>query len=261
MIRWCAYCQKYLGEDPPFEDAQVSHGICRSCLDADILEDGNAAQRIRPIAEYFGRVAQAAQRKGSPIELLEEGLELGLDPWDLLIGIIQPALYEMGVKWAGATATVAEEHSLSAACQGIISLLNERQSGFQALRQSQAPEVFIVNAEGNFHILGIQMVEFFLLTRGIPVMAIYPGLPTREVIGIVQSLHPRKLGISCALPEHIESARQISGAVASLPDGERPEVFVGGFALREIRGAHPEWPFHVCLTAADILGVPPGAVA
>ena len=31
MLRWCSYCQKYLGETAPLEDYRVSHGICQAC--------------------------------------------------------------------------------------------------------------------------------------------------------------------------------------------------------------------------------------
>lgn len=31
MIKWCCYCQAYIGEKPPFNDYTFSHGVCVSC--------------------------------------------------------------------------------------------------------------------------------------------------------------------------------------------------------------------------------------
>lgn len=32
MIVWCSYCQKFLKEKPPYDQFQVSHGVCPSCM-------------------------------------------------------------------------------------------------------------------------------------------------------------------------------------------------------------------------------------
>ena len=32
MQRYCAYCKIYLGEKEPFDNQEISHGICSVCL-------------------------------------------------------------------------------------------------------------------------------------------------------------------------------------------------------------------------------------
>ena len=258
MIRWCSYCQRYQGESPPFDDFALTHGICDSCLAADIMMDSSALDRIQPVVSFFRRVANAHRHRESSAALLEEGLGLGIGPWDLLLGVIQPALQSMGRRWASALAAVSDEHVLTATCAEILALMN-RQPGLGALRRSAIPEILLVNAEGNFHTLGIQFVEFFLLTRGIHVQVIYPGLPTREVVELVRSARPRKLGISCSLPAQLDSARRTAEAIVALPEEDRPQVFVGGFALHASTGVSLPGPFRICRIASDLLDAPTAA--
>ena len=228
-------------------------------MDAKVIQDERALDRIRPVASYYLKVANAFRRSESPSDLLEEGLQLGLDPWDLLVGILQPALRSMGERWAQAMATVSDEHQLTAACAEILALMKARQAKVKTMHESASPEVLLVNAEHNSHSLGIQMVEFFLAIRSIPVLAIHQGLPTPEVLQLVVSGRPRKVGISCALPDQLASAKQTALAIAALPEADRPIVFVGGFALPGIQEAPKEWPFKVCRAPTRPLATIPGS--
>jgi hypothetical protein len=31
MLKWCSYCQQFLGEVPDYDNFAVSHGICPGC--------------------------------------------------------------------------------------------------------------------------------------------------------------------------------------------------------------------------------------
>ena len=39
MVTICAWCHKFLGLKEPLAQAEVSHGICRTCSDRQLLED------------------------------------------------------------------------------------------------------------------------------------------------------------------------------------------------------------------------------
>ncbi len=253
MIRWCAYCQKYLGESAPFEVFEITHGTCRGCIESKAILDDAKVERGRRVGNFYDKVRAKMRAETCPSALLAEGLDLGLDPWDLLVGIIQPALGAIGQKWACAASTIAEEQQLTATCSSILALMHAREPGFQVLRRHHDVEVLLVNAEGNAHALGLQLVEFFLLTRSVPVLAIHTGLTPADIVRIVQTVRPARVGISCALLAQVASARRTALALADLPLETRPEVFVGGLALREHGAAGTEEPFRVCLGAADLL--------
>lgn len=234
MIRWCAYCQRFLGETSPFDQYDVTHGLCDRCYKLRRFEDDELNERMAPIRDLYLRIAgQTTDGPHSPAQLLDEGLAHGLAPVDLLMGMIQPALYRMGRAWSLGQASVHEEHVLTAACSTLLTVLFERLPHLRELRQSHRPRVLLVNAEDNFHTLGLQVVELLLLSSGVPALAVIPGLPTREVAALVRSTRPVVLGVSVAVPRQFASLHEIATAVADLPSPERPQVVTGGFAVKQ----------------------------
>src|SRR4051812_46433697 len=103
MFRWCAYCCRFLGERAPFEDFTPTHGLCGECETRGTMTDSAAIARVRPILALHDRLlAEAARTDGGETpaeEVLEEGRRLGIRPLDLLMGVIQPLLYEIGRRW------------------------------------------------------------------------------------------------------------------------------------------------------------------
>ena len=208
---------------------------------------------MRKVADYFQQVADQVQQGQIPLDLLDEGLRHGLNPWDLLIGIVQPALRTMGAAWAWAGAPTEAEHQFTANCSRLIDLLRDRQPGFEALSQAVRPEVLLVNAEGNGHLLGLRLVEFFLLTRATTTATIPSGVPTAEVLAAIRGLRPRKVGISCATAEQLGPAGRTVAAIAALPASIRPQVYVGGYAIRGHEAALRGWPCRITSDPADLL--------
>ncbi len=43
MCRTCAWCRRFLGEKPPYEDTSETHGICPDCVKKYFPEGGNDA--------------------------------------------------------------------------------------------------------------------------------------------------------------------------------------------------------------------------
>jgi len=254
MIRWCAYCQTYIGESAPFDRYDFTHGICPKCIRSHALMDEAGVARIRPVADYFAKVGETGNLGDAPRELLAEGLALGLDPWDLLMGIVTPALRRIGERWANGEVPASAECRLSQVTSAILALLSEDQPHYAALRETPRPEVVLVSPPGNHHNLGVQLVAFFLLTRNISVKVLPACLSTPELVAMVEHLAPRKVGISCALPEHLRPTREIVTALAALPEPARPRVYVGGYALRGQEACLEGWPCQPCTTPADLLG-------
>lgn len=235
MIRWCAYCQKFLGEAPPFGEFTLTHGVCAPCKVGAAGITSAKARDLRALAGYYAELRDATrhsfERAGS---VLDRGLELGLAPIDLMMGMLQPALYDMGQRWAVGERRVADEHQLTALSSAILDLAFERRPELAALRQSPKPAVLLVCAEGNAHALGLRIVEYHLLDRGLPVFIVTPGLPAAEVCELTRVLRPQVLGVSVALPDQIPGLRVLGAALAA--SGEpMPTLVAGGNALRHDR--------------------------
>lgn len=232
MIRWCAYCQRYQGEAEPYDDYSVTHTICEPCeaREAYLSSEPTSLEAIR---RFLGRLSRVGTGPGpTAAELVAQGAALGLDPADLLLGVVQPVLHQIGDRWARSEATIAEEHRVTALCSALIQLIAEADPSIAALRQARQPEVLLVAAEDNHHTLGIQILEVLLIRNRISTFTIYPGLPPEETVRLARSLSPPVVAISAALPEQLKPALQVADHLAESPPGRRPLVVVGGLALR-----------------------------
>lgn len=231
MIRWCAYCQRYQGDVEPLDDYSVTHTICEDCLAEGSLLRASPPS-IKAIQAFFSRIARSGvEPMLTAAEVVAQGDALGLDPVDLLLGVVQPVLHQIGDRWARSEATIAEEHRVSALCSSVIQTMIARETDLAALRKAQPPAVLLVVAEGNQHTLGAQVLEVFLLHHHVPTYAVYPALPTHEIVALAQRLQPRVVAISAAMPEQIASASIVAEQLSALPPAERPLVVVGGRAL------------------------------
>lgn len=251
MIRWCAYCQTYQGESAPFDDYGITHTICPACFARGAHRADDPESGITAIRELFGRLT-SRPRQTSPAQLLAEGEKLGLSPVDLLVGVLQPVLYEVGERWSRGEASVADEHAISRAASVAVELLLESRPELVALRQARRPEVLLTCAPGNTHAVGLQLVEFFLLSEGVPVYTILPGLPADEIVELTRTLEPKALGISVAMPEQVASVCEIAKRVHALPDSHGPVVLVGGFAVRGGFELPPDTPARTCFDFREI---------
>src|SRR5918998_1648825 len=58
--------------------------------------------------------------------VLDDALDAGVPARDLYLGVLQPALYEIGERWSRAEISIAQEHLATAATQSLMSRLAER---------------------------------------------------------------------------------------------------------------------------------------
>jgi len=252
MIMWCAYCQTCMGEREPFDVYELSHGVCDQCEKNGVPQDDAAVDAIQPVAEYF-RKLQSAVRKGDlprASTLIDEGQDRGLQPFDLAWGVLHPLLCEVGELWAKGELTVAGEHRASTLVMSALDLLFERHPEAQAHRQAPQPFALLCAAEGNYHSIGLRVLELGLAMKGVDSLVVMPGLPAKEVLALVQSLRPPKLGISVSLATQMKSVRELHGLLQTLPEAQRPHLVLGGPAFRLGVSAPEEWGFE----SSDDLG-------
>jgi methanogenic corrinoid protein MtbC1 len=234
MIRWCAYCQTYIGERPPLEDYSLTHDICDSCVAEDRQKDYAKVAAMRAIGAFYGRL-RAASVAGEVLQasqLVDEGLALGLKTADLAWGILQPLLYSIGEQWANGGLSVAYEHRFSETAMAAVEMLFFRDPTLQKLRQHHHPEVLLVMAEGNYHSLGARMAELGLCLQSYSTLTVVPGLPAKEVVALALSLRPRVIAVSVALAPQMRSVRELCTMLEKMPSEDRPRLAIGGSALR-----------------------------
>ncbi|MFI5347209.1 MAG: B12-binding domain-containing protein [Elusimicrobiota bacterium] len=158
-------------------------------------------------------------------KLTDEVLSLGWRPSDAAVGLIQPALYQIGRDWEEGRITVAEEHQFSAWCDRALALLEGASAPVPGPLR-----VLICMVDGNAHTLGPRIAALYLRDRGISVLATVPGLPDAEIIEMCRRENPALLGLSASMRPGLDRARAVVALAAKLPNP--PRVVVGGLASR-----------------------------
>jgi len=249
VIRWCSYCQRFLGEVPPLDSYDLTHGICRVCRERETFHDQEALERLDPVKRFFAEIKVLALSGApfAPRDLLEQSRRLGIAPLDFLMGILQPLLYEIGERWARGEVTVVTEHRFTALTAAFIQLA---EIGLQAPPASDA-RVVLLSAHENYHTLGIQIASAYLHLSGVACEAIYPSLPLAEAIALVRRRRPLVLGFSVAAPAQMQYVHDIVREVPS--HGVRlPRILVGGSLVRTGRLPDPGWPIEVVQDLRDL---------
>jgi len=223
MFRWCAYCQRLIGEVAPFDDFRITHGACAAC--AGRIEGGE----LYPVKglELFRELFEAARQEDFDAchRHVDEALSLGWTPSDAAIGLLQPALYEFGSLWEQGAVTVAQEHRFSAWCDRALTLLEH-----STPRPPGPCRVLFATRSANEHTLGARIAALRLRDRGISAWSLPAGLSDEKILSACEVEKPEILGLSAALAETLPGIRALAARAAELP--HPPRVVVGGQAAR-----------------------------
>lgn len=228
------YCQSFMGEKEPFNQFNLSHGICNSCqkigrknLEAkfdDILQLKNFSESLYEAGEK-GEVNAADA-------LVNLGLANGVRALDLLMGFVAPMLYDVGNKWENGGLTVAEEHNFTSVCEAIINVIELKQLQQQNVVQDQNPMVLLANIEGNHHYLGIRIVSLWLHSLNISNYVLFPSVPIDKIYNLVLELRPKILGISLSMSDQFQAIQRLHTKIQIIPEAQRPQIIVGGFPIK-----------------------------
>lgn len=229
MIRWCSYCQAFLGEKPPYADPTFTHGICASCLDK-LERDEPVLEQTAALRALFARILDHA-RGGDDIAcaaLIAEAQALGLSSDALTMGLLQPALYQVGLDWQGSKLSFSAEHRFTAWCERAFDLVALQ------LRSHKPPlDVLIFQTPGNRHSVGMRFAAHALGARGLAVDAYTEELALDEMLALARAGRPALIGLSCALPASIEvAAALILRLREGLEPALQPRFALSGMAFR-----------------------------
>lgn len=239
MIRWCAYCQQFQGEIPPFERWEVSHGICDRCLPGMLGEKGEVAgwtaeqeSRIKFLGDINNRFWLAGQQGDSAQmeELVREGLGESIRPIDMLFGWAGPALVRVGELWACNELTVRDEHCFTESVEVFIDIISRHESQTRGLTIADDHRVLLTNVQGNEHTMGLRFVRLGLAHMGLKGIILPPGLPASAIVEQALSLNLSVVGLSISMPSQTGALRAILDAFLAEPAFEG-RILIGGAAI------------------------------
>jgi methanogenic corrinoid protein MtbC1 len=218
MIHWCAYCQQYQGETPPFESMEVSHGMCEKCAPIGLDWTPEQENRIKHLADLNRRFWKAGStgRVDQLEELANEGIREGIRPIDLLFGLAGPSLVNVGRLWESNSLTVAEEHRFTRSCETFIELISARIRG-TAPQSPASGGILLTSVYGNEHDLGVRFALLGLAGMGLKAETLLPAVPPKELVERVLAGGHTIVGISVALAIQLRILRATLEAFAAEP--------------------------------------------
>jgi len=128
---------------------------------------------------------------------------------------------------------VDAEHRFTAFSEQVIELLKSKVDvdGTASLRSNETL-LFLMNAPGNRHNLGVRILAIWLESRGASVRIIDDGTDRESLMRSVAADRPKYLLISMALTEQRGHVVEIANAAQALPADVRPKVIVGGYPVK-----------------------------
>jgi methanogenic corrinoid protein MtbC1 len=153
---------------------------------------------------------------------IETALEAGIPIGDIYLEVLEPALREVGHKWAMGELNVAEEHYATAVAQSILDGLSRR--------FTRAPKdgrlAVVSGTPEELHSIGQRMVADFLEADGWEVLMLGPGAPAHDIVALVESEQPDVVALSTATAGVIEGVVAVLRELTTLIP--RPCIVVGG---------------------------------
>jgi len=241
MLRWCSYCQEFMGETPAYDDFSITHGLCARCESRqDNLFEGRSFDRAVLLQDIFQNLFAAGRRSdfAKAGEIVEQAMSENCRPVDILMGMIAPMLYEIGEEWKRGALSVAGEHSFTAFCEQVLDLVTKKISRDQPAPSAQPNDthVVLVNAPGNTHTLALRILALWVQSRGIRTTIVGEQANSKRFLDqLMRQLavdRPNFLLISMALAEQREGTVRMIARVKKLPQSTRPKILVGGYAVK-----------------------------
>lgn len=154
--------------------------------------------------------------------VVETALEQGVPVPDLYLAVLDPALREVGHRWAIGAINVAEEHYATAIAQSILDGLSRR----LPRPQRDGRLAVVTGTPGEQHALGARMVGDFLEADGWEVIQLGPGVPAADLVALVESEQPDLVALSTATAGALDGVAEVLSGLAGL--SPRPFVVAGG---------------------------------
>jgi MerR family transcriptional regulator, light-induced transcriptional regulator len=212
---------------------------------ADHENDTHSSQR-RLTDEVQRAYADAvlAGVPGAAEAVIREAIEAGLDEAVIDEHVIRPALVLVGDLWAQGLISIAEEHLATSISVRVLALQRE---AFRVARQRVSHRILLAGAQGEQHVVGLEMAASVILHAGYDVRLFGADLPVAEVAPAVARHRPSVVGFTSAsvltavnLPAAFDAVRRVSPATG---------IMVGGRAVDEPLAAG--WDVAVCRHVTD----------
>ena len=174
-------------------------------------------------SSYLGAIRDGDRRRA--FEIVDDSRGSGLDLGTLYIGVLQPALREIGRLWQENQISVADEHLATAITQA--AMARAYQSAF-TWRTTEGRTLIGACADLERHEIGLRMLCDLLDLEGWDTTYLGATVPTESLVAMVQRRHPDVVALSVTLSPHLPRLREMIDAVRRALGDRPPLIIVGG---------------------------------
>lgn len=159
------------------------------------------------------------------IELTQEGIDLGMDPLDILFGALIPSLQEVGRLFEIGEYFVPEMLVAARAMQGAMGLLRPLlvDKGAEPIGK-----VVMLTVKGDVHDIGKNLCNIMLEGEGFDIVDLGVNVKPEEVVEAVQEHQPQLVGFSAFLTTTMPFFKSNLSALSEAGLRDSIRVMVGG---------------------------------
>lgn len=167
--------------------------------------------------------ALAAGDRAQILALVEELLDAGVAPLDIMTGIVAAAQRTIGERWQRGEWSVAQEHAATAMAMAASEVVNARLAKTPVTRG----HVIVACAEREWHWLPAAIIGCALRGAGFETTLLGPATSPRRLSRYVQDIGPVAVAVSCSVLGALPTTRRFieTSTSAGVP------VLVGGAAF------------------------------
>ena len=176
-------------------------------------------------ARRFGEALRVGDARLAE-RVAREALDAGFDAGGVNCRVITPAMRWIGELWERGAITTADEHLATAISHGVLARLFPRLLNVP-LRSRE--RVMLAAAQGEHHVLGLQMVADMLEGVGFDVLFLGADVPRDALLAACELHRPAVLGLGATMPLNLPILLSELVEVSRLEFP--PRLFVGGLAL------------------------------
>ncbi len=188
------------------------------------------------LADAGRRYVQAitAGRSALAHAVIERALKEGAGEAQILLGVLAPALREVGERWHRGEINVAQEHLATTITLSVLDFLKNRRAPHPRI----GLRVVVAPVDGDQHSIGVRFVAEFFTIDGWDVDFLWDAVPPADLAAFAKDRRADVVALSATdtgnLPRVIETSRAIRGLGESAP-----KIILGGLALEQA-GGEPE---------------------
>ena len=197
--------------------------------------DGHAARgprgRRAPWPDRLRERMLAGDAAGS-WQVVEAAMASGVEPVDVYVEILAPALYGIGSGWQAGTIPIEREHLASSVAAAIVGRMGPR---FRR-RGRHLGSVIIAMPVGERHGLGAAMLADIVADAGYEVLNVGPDTPPASLASAIRS----RDDLRAVVVSVVDAARLPAGArliAAARSANRHVPVIAGGFAVPDLQTA------------------------